>query len=137
MTHKTKMQIIACELFQITIYKGDSHTAWKVSVFGIILVRIFPHLDWTRRDSIWAHAVQMRENTDQNNSEYGHFTQCQSNDLLWWYNQSYPFQRNELIALQFCSHDLFWVAVTVTVIFHLSRFMFYELLLVSTGNEKR
>ena len=29
-------------------------TAWKVSVFGVILVRIFPH-------------------SDQNNSEYGHF----------------------------------------------------------------
>ena len=26
-------------------------TAWKVSVFGVILVRIFPHLDWIRRDT--------------------------------------------------------------------------------------
>ena len=26
-------------------------TAWKVSVFGVFLVRIFPHLDWTRRDT--------------------------------------------------------------------------------------
>ena len=25
-------------------------TAWKVSVFGVFLVRIFPHLDWIRRD---------------------------------------------------------------------------------------
>ena len=32
-------------------------TAWKVSVFGVILVRIFPHSDWMRRD------------TDQNNSQ--------------------------------------------------------------------
>ena len=37
-------------------------TAWKVSVFGVILVRIFPHSDW------------IRENTDQNISEYGHFS---------------------------------------------------------------
>ena len=31
-------------------------TAWKVSVFEVILVRIFSHLDW------------IRENADQNNS---------------------------------------------------------------------
>ena len=34
---------------------------WKVSVFGVILVRIFPHLDW------------IQENADQNNFDYGHF----------------------------------------------------------------
>ena len=26
----------------------NSYTAWKVSVFGVLLVRIFPHLDWIR-----------------------------------------------------------------------------------------
>ena len=36
-------------------------TAWKVSAFGVILVRIFPY------------SVRMRENADQNNSEYEHF----------------------------------------------------------------
>ena len=36
-------------------------TVWKVSVFGVILVRIFPY------------SVRMRENPDHNNSEYGHF----------------------------------------------------------------
>ena len=34
----------------------------KVSVIEVILVRIFPY------------SVQMRENTDQNNSEHGHFS---------------------------------------------------------------
>ena len=34
---------------------------WKVPVFGVILVRIFPHLDW------------IQENADQNNFDYGHF----------------------------------------------------------------
>ena len=38
--------------------------AWKVS-------RIFPHLDWIR--SISSYSVQMWENTDQKNSEYGLF----------------------------------------------------------------
>ena len=37
-------------------------------VLGVILVRIFPHSDW-----ISPYSVRMRENTDQNNSEYGYF----------------------------------------------------------------
>ena len=36
-------------------------TVWKVSVFGVILVRISPY------------SVRMRENVNPNNSEYGHF----------------------------------------------------------------
>ena len=40
----------------------DVNTAWKVSVFGVFSVRIFPHL------------VRMQENTDQKNSEYRHFS---------------------------------------------------------------
>ena len=39
-------------------------TACKVSVFGVVLVRIFPHMDLIDR---------MRENTDQSNSEYQYF----------------------------------------------------------------
>ena len=38
-------------------------TARKVSVFGVFLVRIFLH----------SYSVRMRENANQNNSEYGHF----------------------------------------------------------------
>ena len=45
------------------------HTAWKGSVFWVILIRIFPHSDWIRRDM---YSVRMRKNADQNNSEYGH-----------------------------------------------------------------
>ena len=48
-----------------------SKIAWKVSVFGVILVRIFPYSDWMRRDTLYS--VQMRGNAYQNNSEYGHF----------------------------------------------------------------
>ena len=45
-------------------------TGWKVSIFGVILVRIFPHSDCVWRDtpcSVW-----MRKYTDHNNYEYGH-----------------------------------------------------------------
>ena len=37
----------------------------KVSVFGVILVRIYPHSDWIL--SISPYSVRMRENADQNN----------------------------------------------------------------------
>ena len=41
-------------------------TAWKVSVFGVFLVRIFPHLDWILEIvRISPYSVEMRENTDQ------------------------------------------------------------------------
>ena len=41
----------------------ETYTAWKVSVFGVILMRILAH----------SYSVRMRENADQYNSEYGHF----------------------------------------------------------------
>ena len=49
-------------------------TMWKVSVFGVILVRIFLLSDWIReilRTSLYS--VRMWENADQNNFEYGHY----------------------------------------------------------------
>ena len=58
------------ELEFLSVCKKNTHrnsTAWKVTVFGVILVHIFPDSDWIFR---------MGENADQNNSEYGHFTQC-------------------------------------------------------------
>ena len=36
-------------------------------VFGVILVRIFPHSDWIRR-------IRLRENTDKKNSGYRRFS---------------------------------------------------------------
>ena len=42
-----------------------------MSVFGVILVRIFPHSDWM---CISPYSVRMRENTDQNNSKHEHFS---------------------------------------------------------------
>ena len=55
------------------IEKGVS--SLSLSVYGVILVRIFLHLDWIRR-SISPYSVRMRENVDHNISEYWHFTQC-------------------------------------------------------------
>ena len=41
---------------------------------GVILVRIFPiGTEYKEILCISPYSVRMRENTDQNNSEYGHF----------------------------------------------------------------
>ena len=48
------------------------HTAWKVSAFGVILAPNFP-IFLLRILRIYPYSVRMRENADQNNSEYGHF----------------------------------------------------------------
>ena len=50
-------------------------TVWKVIVFGVFLVhisRIRPEYGEIR--IIFPYSVQMRENTNQKNSEYGHFS---------------------------------------------------------------
>ena len=63
--------------------------AWKVSVFGVILVRIFPHSDWIL--CISPYSVQMREDADQNNSEYkpSHTVTFTVSILAkWWYTLS-------------------------------------------------
>ena len=51
-------------------------TAWKRSVFGVILVRS----GLVR--SISPYSVRMRENADQNNSYYGHFLHSELYKLL-------------------------------------------------------
>ena len=56
---------------ELTSFCNATFIAWKVFVFGVILVRIFPHSDWILRIS--PYTVRMQENTDQNNSEYGQF----------------------------------------------------------------
>ena len=33
------------KMFTANIFRATSYTVWKVSVFGVFLVRIFPHLD--------------------------------------------------------------------------------------------
>ena len=57
------------------------NSAQKVSVFEVVLFSIFPYSDWIwsafsqfELNSNWPYSVRMRENTDHNNSEYGHFS---------------------------------------------------------------
>ena len=43
---------------------GPKNTAQKVSVFGVILVRIFPHSERIRRDTLWKMRTRITSNTD-------------------------------------------------------------------------
>ena len=42
-------------------------------MLGAFLVRIFPHSACLRTDTPPSYSAQMPENTEQKNSEYGHF----------------------------------------------------------------
>ena len=54
-------------------------TAWKASVFGVFLVRIFPHrTEYGEILRISPYSVRMRENADQKNSEYRCFSRSVS-----------------------------------------------------------
>ena len=54
-----KYQNFVIFFFQLAInnYHFDIYSVWKVSKYGVFLVRIFPHLDWirTRKNSIFGH----------------------------------------------------------------------------------
>ena len=55
-------------------------TTWKVILFGVILVRIWAEYGEILRIS--PYSVRMRENADQNNSEYRHFSRSGTSQLL-------------------------------------------------------
>ena len=64
--------------------KSYNFTAWKVSVFGVILARIFPHSDWLRRDTEYLSVFSPNAGKyrPEKNSVYGHFSRS-LNHLLW------------------------------------------------------
>ena len=54
-----------------------------MSAFGVILVRIFSHSEWIRRDTEYLpYSVRMQENAHKNNSEYGHFSRSDMLSLI-------------------------------------------------------
>ena len=40
------------------------HTAWKVSVFGVILVHIFPDADWRPLFTQWNYSLKISTSTE-------------------------------------------------------------------------
>ena len=56
---------------------------WKVSVVGVLLVPIFPHLNWIRRNTPYLSDLsKTQENTDQKNSEYRHLYRSDINRFV-------------------------------------------------------
>ena len=76
-----------------------------MSIFGVILVRIFSHSAWIRRD---LYSVRMRENADQNNIDYGHFSRS---DFLGSRNFLYLFRifRNICMSITITLINTFWL----------------------------
>ena len=62
-----------------------------MSVFGVILVRIFHHSDWIRRD------------TPYNNSEYGHFYAVQI--YFWFYQGNSDMKKKSCILWSIAKFD--------------------------------
>ena len=63
--------------------KTKISTAKNVSVFGVVLVLNLPHLaEYREILGISLYSVQMRENADQNNSEYGHFLGSEGHTVI-------------------------------------------------------
>ena len=96
-----------------------SCTAWKVSIFGVILVRIFPHSYFPAEIlRICPYSVRIRKYTDQNNSEYGHFSRSAASYIpaafvlkqwsifyvcvLYWKYEKHSFLVNQSDWLYFC-----------------------------------
>ena len=66
--------ITFCSLTKRIMFSDDctmhvtlvSYITWEVSLFGVFLVRLFPHLDWIRKCTpYFSYSVQMRKNPDQ------------------------------------------------------------------------
>ena len=64
------VNILLCMLISRYWYFNLIYTKYKVSVLGVFIVSIFPHL------------VRMRENTDHENSEYRHFPRSVSFEIF-------------------------------------------------------
>ena len=43
-------------VIELKVISVKGNSGWKVSVFGVFLVRIFPHLSWIRRDIAWLYS---------------------------------------------------------------------------------
>ena len=67
------------------------YIAWKVSIFGDFLVRIFPHLDWIRRDASYLSVFS------PNAGKYGpELLRIQTLFTQWYSQQNYEKKLREL-----------------------------------------
>ena len=94
---KRKTLIIEVKKVVLMRVTTSLYSVWKVSIFGVILVRIFPHSDWIRRDTeylrIQSECGKMRSRiTPNTDAFYTVFTQwfndvmCTKNFYLFYCN---------------------------------------------------
>ena len=89
------------------------YTAWKVPVFGVILVHIFPHSDWIRGDTPYLSVFS--SNTEKCGPQYLRirtlFTQCYLylNDLVKTISIFFLY-----ITLLRLYSNLFWVIILIS-----------------------
>ena len=80
--------------------KWIKYTASKVSIFGVLLVRIFPHSDWIGEiRSISPYSVQMREDTDQKTPNRGTSRSHGSLQLLSSYHLNFCVSKIHLLRV--------------------------------------
>ena len=73
------------------------YTAWKVPVFGVFQIRVFPPSDWIREILLISpYSVQMRENTDQKNLKYCHISRSDISNYSYKKQQQHLFETKEL-----------------------------------------
>ena len=77
------MEIIFGHLLNV-LFTLNLHlaTTLKVSVFGVIMVSIFPHSNLLRGDTEYS-SVWMQENADQKDTEYGHLLRSECPGVIW------------------------------------------------------
>ena len=78
-------------LKMISFGKRDFSTVWKVSVFEVFLVRIFPHSDWLRRNTPYLFVFC------PNAGKYGHF----SSSVVLTRISCYQFQPESIFQANF------------------------------------
>ena len=78
-------------------------------VFGDFLVRIFPHLDWIRKDTPYLSEFSpMQKNADQKKSDYGHFLRCVAKHI------------NEVLQIFFLNMNINYISLLVIIEFLIS-----------------
>ena len=74
------------------MYGDQCHTAWKVFVFGVILVCIFPHSDWIRRGKEYRECECVRDVNKNQMSKmnliniYKYFVFSQTNNAIFYFH---------------------------------------------------
>ena len=90
--HRNQMVTLARNGWSIFL-TFEKNNAWKVTVIGVFLIRIFPHLGWIRNISrIW-------ENTDQKNSECGLFFRSNKSFHHKKFHQNISFTLDDITSI--------------------------------------